>query len=460
MRVKNLNFQTWCKNHDDIHDAKWCREVYPWAVFYEMDFDKQCIGINQEIYLNGLLYNVKIISFELQENGRIKSTFELNTSPKSVRKKWEERTWNNVFQIVFSQDGDFITVFTKKEDPSKDLVSKFMKGNFIKIEENKSIPVSELLFKSLISYAAEEQYKSLKYLEKFESLPQGVRELQEHYQFKYKKMNSYPLFSAGRNLWITYSFNEEKAHRIAFYMANQCNHLIVVYCNPTYTKHHRCKYKDTEIISIYEFINKVSPIVRTKFEHQVKFLQNHLNIHSEYSTELLLEEIKTPSFPEYEILKSDIMESLGVMKIDVTNAYDAFYFFAAMNLINAWLNRKRKNEVLTNKEEKLFKNMYFFKTYIQKVITDLIINNISNIKIYFEKDLVIVEIFEFQFSFHSIPLNQVISEYIKSGKNSTIEWSGKRLQPIAPLFLNYARILKKDFHEESTDGNYDNSKVE
>lgn len=449
MKIKNLNFQTWCKNHDDKHDAKWCREVYPWAVFNEINYDEQCIGINQEISLNGLVYSAKIIDTELQDNGRFKSTFELQTNPKSERKKWKERSWNNAFQIVYSQDGEFITVFTKKEDPSKDLVSKFMKGNFKRIVENKSIPISELLFKSLISYIVEEHYENAAYSQKFEMLPHGVRELQEHYQFKNKKMKFYPLFSVGRELWITYSFNEEKAHRIAFYMANQCNHLIVVYCNPTYTRHHRCTYKDTEVISLYEFINKVSPIIRTKFEKQVKFLKNHLNIHTEYSAGLLLEEIKNPSISEYEILKSDIMEALSVMKIDVANAYDAFYFFAAMNLMNAWLNRKKKSEMLMRKEEKLFNNMYFFKTYVQKAITDLIINNITDVKMCFEKDLVIVEIFEFQFSFHNIPSNQIISEYIESNKNRLIEWSGKRLQPIAPLILNYARIIKKDFYEKS-----------
>lgn len=447
MKINNLNYQTWSRNHDDNHKDKWCREVYPWAVFNEIDYNEKLIGVNQEIYLNGMVYYARIIDIKLQENGRFKSTFELSTNPESKRKKWEERSWNNAFQIVFSQDGNFITVFTKKEDPSKDFVSKFMKGSFERIVENKSIPISELLFRSLISYIVEEHYDNAEYSQKFELLPEGIREVPEHYQFKNKKMKFYPLFSIGRELWITYSFNEEKAHRFAFYMANQCNHLIVVYCNPTYTKHHRCTYSDTEVISLYEFINKVSPIIRVKFEKQVKFLQNHLNIHYEYSANLLLEEIKNPSSSEYEILKSDIMEALGVMKIKVENAYDAFYFFAAMNLMNAWLNRKKKKCTLVKKEDKLFKNMYFFKTYVQKTITDLIINNTLDVKMYFEKDLVIVEIFEFQFSFHNIPSNDIIYEYINSNKNRLIEWSGKRLQPVAPLILNYARIIKEDFYK-------------
>ncbi|KJR46277.1 hypothetical protein UF75_3363 [Desulfosporosinus sp. I2] len=451
MKIKNLNFKTWCKNHNNKHDAKWCRELYPWAVFNEIDYDEQYIGINQEISLNGLVYNAKIIDTEFQENGRLKSTFELFTNQNSGRKKWEERSWNNAFQIVYSQDGEFITVFTKKEDPSKGFVSKFMKGNFTKIVENKSIPISELLFKSLISYIVEENYKTAEYLQKFELLPQGIRVLQEHKQFINKKMKFYPLFSVGRELWITYSFNEEKAHRIAFYMANQCNHFIVVYCNPTYTKHHRCTYLNTEIISLYELINRLSPLTRTKFEKQVRFLQNHLNIPTAYSRGSLLEEIKNPFFSEYEIIKSDIMEALGILKIDVTNAYDAFYYLAAMNLMNAWLNRKKKikNGILMEKEEKLFKNMYFFKTYVQKVITNLIINNIPEVEIFIDKDLVIVEIFKIQFSFHNIPSNQIISEFIRSNKYRPIEWSGKRLQPIAPLILNYARMTRNEYYEKA-----------
>lgn len=446
MILNNLNFATWCKNHDDEHNAKWCREVYPWVVFSKIDFAQDKIGTIQTVLFNKINYNIKVIDIKQQNNGRFIATFELITIPKFNKMKWEERTWNTCFQMVYTPNGDFITVFTKKEDPSKELVSKFMKGNFLKVEEYRSIPVSELLFKSLISYIAKEEFTELLYYKEYAYIPEGYRTLPEHNQFKARQKAFYPLYSLGRERWISYCFNEEKAHRMALSIANQCNYLIVIYCNPIYTRHHRCTYPNTEVLSLYEFCNRISPKTRKKYEKQIKLLQNHLNIPTEQSIASIIKEINNPAKDFYPIEKPDLMESYGIMKMEISNLYDAFYYFAAMNLINAWLSRKNKIANASKKEAKLFKDMYYFKTYIQSTITDLINNNkqIEDINIYIEKNLVMIDLLGFVFSFHNIPLNEAIIQYSLSNKNKTIEWTGKRLQPIAPLLLAYARLISHE----------------
>src|SRR5690606_8811833 len=119
--------------------------------------------------------------------------------------------------IVYSQNFEFITVFTKNEDPSKDYIKRFYKGNFQKLVANKSIPLSALLFRTLTSTLSEDLFGNGDYYKEFELKKDGHRKLplKQFKEFKIKQNNFYsPIFSQGRKLWICLSFNEEKAHRI------------------------------------------------------------------------------------------------------------------------------------------------------------------------------------------------------------------------------------------------------
>ena len=181
MKLKNFTFEQWRKNHLPTHNDKWYRELYPFGVFKYIDFGNEFINRKQKI--------------ELQDNNRYRTTFDLSTLPKSKTQEWKNRKWNTTFQVVYSQDFNFITVFKKK-------ANRFS-----------------------------------------------------------------PIYSIDRDIWVCYSFSEEKAHRLAFYNANQCKNLIVVFCNPTYTRHHRCDYIGTKIISLYELSELVSSAIRKKYEN-------------------------------------------------------------------------------------------------------------------------------------------------------------------------------------------------
>ncbi|WP_141500894.1 hypothetical protein [Paenibacillus luteus] len=449
MKIENLDFQTWCRNHKETHVAKWCREVYPWVVLRNIDFESVFLNERQIISFNHIEYEITVLSIELQSNGRYKTTFRLKSNMKSGQSEWEQRKWDTVFQIIYNKEGEFITVFTKKEDPSKDLVAKFMKGSFKRITENKSRPVSLLLFNSLISYLMEMTFPNAVYLKRFavDTEAEGYSKI-----FTIKSKYIYPLFSIDRSHWIFSSFNEERAHRIGLRLADQCEKLTIIFCNPTYTRHHRCKHKNVEVISLFEFYNRSSEKIREQFERQIILLQNHLSLPESKSNELILNEISQPKFTEYEIKKSELLEALAIMKIPVSNKYVAFYFFAGMNLINSWLSVNRKNPEISNKEEQLFKDMYFFKTYINKRIVEIIENNIDGVNVSFQNQFCLIELFNFQISFYNLPLidtpeNRIILDFVSSPKNKYIEWSGKRLQPVAPLIFSLARNFKREFYE-------------
>jgi hypothetical protein len=443
MKLKNLSFDQWLKNHANDHNDKWCRELYPFVVFKQIEFGQSYINIEQKIDFNGITYCVIITKIELQENERYRASFDISTSPNSKKQEWEQRNWNTTFQIVYSQEFEFITIFTKKDDPSKEYVIKFMKGNFDKINHVKSIPVSELLIRTLILHIAEEVYPDGKHNQEYEFDKDGINDTPEHPYFPRKRANFFtPIYSIDKDLWICYSFSEEKAHRIAFYNSNQCHRLIVVYCNPTYSKHHRCTYKGTEIISIYELSEKVSPAARRQYEKQIRFLQNHLNLPDSVNIQEVLNEINYPKNIEYEIHKTDLMEALGTLKIIPKDESDFFHSLCCMNLINAYLSSKKKTKQPSSKDSKLFRYMYSFKSYLSNILTQCIMSKNLSVPIYIEKNLVMVEAYGFQFSFHNVPLNDVLEAYKDSEANRKMEWKGKRLQPIAPLLLKYSRAIR------------------
>ena len=172
-------------------------------------------------------------------------------------------------------------------------------------------------------------------------------------------------------------------------------------------------------------------------------LQNHLEIQEEYDAEILRDDIYNPKKPEYPIEKSDIMEAMGIMKIIPSDNSDFFHSLTCFNLINAYLSRERKKKTLKTKEKNLFKDMYYFKTYLQRILVNRIEKGNFTAPIYIEGDLIIIEIFDFQISFHNIPMNDILEQYEQSEHNKEIIWNEIKLQPIAPLLLKYSRILKR-----------------
>ena len=278
MKLNNCNFYTWALNHSPEHKDRMFRELYPYKVFQRIDFAEDKLNVEQIINFNTIKYFAEIIKIELQENNRYRTTFELNTAPKSKRHQWKKRSWNEIFQIVYTQDFNFITIFTKKEDSSKDYLKRFFKGNFNKITLNKSIPVSDLLFRTLVLNLSEDLFGNGNHYQEFLYTPEGILNHPEHKQFKRDRVNYFaPLYSKERDVWVCHSFNEEKAHRIGFYNGNQTKKLFVVYCNPTYTRHHRCNYENVHVVSLFEFVFKNSKKMYGSFDRHIRFLQNHLN---------------------------------------------------------------------------------------------------------------------------------------------------------------------------------------
>lgn len=357
MKIHNVTFETWEKNHDHSHKDKWFRELYPFNVIQKIDFSEEKIDIVQTIDFSRVKYYITIKKIEFQENERYKSTFEISTKAQSKNQEWKNRKWNNAFQIIYSQEYEFITIFTKKEDPSKKIVEHFMEGKFDKIIDCRSIPISELLIRTLILHISEDSFENGKHREIFKITKEGVREVNAHPDFRLRKFDSLfaPIYSLERKVWVCYAFQEEKAHRLGFYFANQCEKLYVIYCNPTYTKHHRCNIENTFIISLYDFANINIECTSKKYERQIRFIQNHLNKPEEQNSDELLIEINNPKKDKYEIKKSELMEAYAFLKITPKNNEDFFHSLCCFNLINAFLSEKLESNIKRRQKKNIRK---------------------------------------------------------------------------------------------------------
>ena len=303
MKLRNVNFENWFQKHSLNHKDKWFRELYPWKIFDQIDFDDSLIATPQRVISLDIGYEIIVKSIKWQENKlTYLATVDLRShfEEKPIT-RWTKRAWNNTFKIAYNSQYEFVTVFAKGKDPSQDLMDAFMCGNFDKVVSAKSIPVSEWLFRCLISELIREYDDDLDHYNSFDIIPGGVRnaECGKYRFFKDKKFS--PIYSRGRDLWIVNTFEEKKAHRIALTFATQCHEMMIIYCNPTYTRHHRCKDNMVSVISFYEFADSFSPSLRKKYDTQIKLLHNYLNISDIDSEEDLLKQIRDSSEHFHEI---------------------------------------------------------------------------------------------------------------------------------------------------------------
>ena len=104
------------------------------------------------------------------------------------------------------------------------------------------------------------------------------------------------------------------------------------------------------------------------------------------------------------------MESLAIMKIFPSSNADLLLYISAMNLLNSWINRSLKK----SSKIKLFRDMYFFKTYLGDAICSILLNDfITNYRLYVESDFLLIEIEQYQFSFHNVPVKDQLKIFME-----------------------------------------------
>lgn len=442
--VRDITFEVWLANHATNHDARWCRELYPWAVLSRAEYSTQYTGIPQTIVDDLVTNEVTIESKSPGREGRTEFDLSVKTQGASQRNdqySWRYGVWDEGFRLVAAPDGHFITLFTKRKDPHQRIMSEFMRGKLTRGEARRSFPLAGLLFRSLVRELAEQSLGSLQDRVSFPALSVPHREqYRSHKQIK-PALDSVctPFLSRDRGLWIVLGHTEEHAHRVALRFEGLCDRLISVFVHPTFTKHYRCSSGQTRVMSIAEFADSSGLGLAREYAPQIRFLVNHLRAAEAGSgsiPEVGLNEIAKAAGP-LSIETSELREASLALGLSPLNAGDVAYILSGANLLNAALNRKAGYYRGT---QGLPKEAYAFKARLAAVIESAIRRPSDGVDVYLAADgITYVTVSGLQFSFHAIPRNDELGRYASSGKNVPQEWAGLRLQPVAPLVLRWGR---------------------
>jgi hypothetical protein len=355
---------------------------------------------------------------------------------------WKERDWNLIFEIIYTQSGEFKTMYVKDEynhDPYKKYLRDFKDGNFADIIKERKLPLLFLLYNTITSLLIEEIYPDACYLQRFSK----DFSAKEDALFQWKSKEIVPLWSIGRDHWFFATRREDQAHRLGYRLSGQCKKLTIIYCKPVHTPHHRCAYPNVEIFSLMEFNVIHSKNAKQSYEKHIIYLINYLYKVADEPITTLIESINQSRTEECYVHFADLREALLIYKLPINNIFDAFYSFASMLILNSWQEYTKNLRAEYKKELKYNKKIYSFKKIEMPTrIHEILDKHIPGIDIFMDEneDLCFIKMFNFQFSFHVVSMD-TFCKFINSKENKFQEWTGKRLKPIAPLILNLARKI-------------------
>ncbi len=138
------------------------------------------------------------------------------------------------------------------------------------------------------------------------------------------------------------------------------------------------------------------------------------------------------AFPK--ITETQVLEAYTSALIRIRDKYDALYFFACMNLLNAYV----KNEDAAAE----FADNYRFKQYVVSGLEQVIKRHIEGVFVYIERKIAYVSVLGLQFSFHNLTLSSALQDHMRSRQNVRQEWTGIRLQTPAALIFEWARQVR------------------
>lgn len=140
----------------------------------------------------------------------------------------------------------------------------------------------------------------------------------------------------------------------------------------------------------------------------------------------------TQSRTQAEKISSESVEIAWNNRYDyVNNSAEAFYLLAGLNLLNTAIKQKEYKKQLSYIGIK--KNVSRLLTFFAKTNNNYVEKFWINPE---EQNCAYIELFDLQFSFHNILMNDTLKNYVNSTQNRIEEWGGVRLQRISEeIFL-------------------------
>src|SRR5579863_6131393 len=415
MKVHSVSFDAWLAGHNPAHKDRSYREVYPWPIFEKLDYSDGMRNHVQDAVLGAERFSATVKESLPGDHGRLVFAVLLET-PKDEPPGWFHGPWSALFHLVVEPDGRFVTLFAKGKEPGERLVKKFLRGELEGVAEVRSLPVSSMLFRSLLAFAADDIYGPLRPYERIEIVPGTCRYAPSS---EGDTCVFQPFRSRGSDLWLLHAFTEEKAHRLALGFTGACKNLVVVYCHPTFTQHQRCASGSVQVISLSEFLGMGSERVRSMYMPQARFLLNHLRNNETHEPKDTEGEIRSRILSGSElttgITTSDLREAKSGLGRIISTTGDAAYALACANLLNAALNKKLR---LYTGATRLEKDVYSFKAALGIAIEQMARYPIDDVHVtVMPEDLILVRVRGLQFSFHAVPRSERLRSYAISEAN-------------------------------------------
>lgn len=138
------------------------------------------------------------------------------------------------------------------------------------------------------------------------------------------------------------------------------------------------------------------------------------------------------------ISENNVLKAQEIIKRNAYSKVDFFTILASINLLNAAIKRPEFKKQVSYIE---------IKGNVSRVLNYLISLKINKYDIDFSINPVekcaYIEIFNLQFSFHNIYINEKINTFIASERNNIKPWKEIRLQKIAGEIFNLALALNE-----------------
>jgi hypothetical protein len=419
MRIRNVSFAAWLKSHGHKDpQERWLRELYPWPVFSQIDYDEVCLHIPQTILYDDVRYCATLRGATWQP---ARATWKYRFHLHSAGLGWHARSFDDEFDLCATSEGEFVTLFHRaKDEPLERVARAFFDRQWdrLRLLEYRSLASSRFLAAALSVEVALRAYADY-------SLA--------HYPDARLIGGGTPILADGHKIWISHSFFSEDAYSWARKNASAASEVRVMYFADT-------KYQFLRDLPPNAKVHSVAELDATLLggEHYdlILALARGLDLPSAELFDTSLEDVVrgVTVVESQQVTESDVHEALAALRRPCEGKEELRYQLAAGVVLNAWIQDER---ALGHTKRKAF---YAFKARLAQLAQWAVIANIDGVSVWLDhatklgQAIVYFRIDGVDFSYHSIPVGDVVLEQPK------LSWTGVRLKPIAPIVLKWARF--------------------
>ncbi|MCB1060980.1 MAG: hypothetical protein KDB65_12160 [Calditrichaeota bacterium] len=423
MKLRNVSFTVWLQSHSKKDpEEKWLRELYPWPVLAQVDYDERQIGKPQVIEFDGAGYLITLESMKWQPTH---GTYRYRLHVESDGLGWHARSYSDRFDLCATPDGLFVTLFhTSRQEPLERIARAFFARRWEDINPRlfENLAVSRFLAASIVAQIVEDLSWEIPLT---------------HYPNARLSGTVAPMFANGNNLWLGYRFLSETAYAWARTAALMSQQVVALYFADTKYQYKVDLPQNARVLSVVEMDKNE---LGGRYHDYIRILLRGLELPNGVSNIDLLSSIVEGRIesPPISISEADVNESLAALKCPCFSKSELRYQLAAAVVLNAWIEAERLLGFVKRKK------FYAFKQKVGTLARWASEFSPPGVQVWTEvidKDhgaVVYIRIDNVDFSFHAIPSQDKWS----NSKTPTPAWSGVRLKPIAPIVLKWARSMR------------------